>query len=215
MFQVMRDVEKELLVTDSIVYADDRNLLNLSETSAQADITYIHSTGQPLCLVLNLLKCVIRRVVAVSSYTRGTAKRASLTRVLPPPRVHGPVIVPAARAEGRPEGGEREGEPESEGAVPVVDAHRSSLRRERAPVTPQRPRGWPTSARRDPPAAPVPHRSHGPDPLRADAPTATHVIRRGPVRLAPSLGPPSLGPPSCARQLPSGCGACYDSGSAA
>ena len=87
MFQVMRDLQKELLVTDSIVYADDRNLMNLSEASAQVDITYIHSTGSPLGLVLNLLKCVIRRVVAISAYTNGGAKRPSLSRILPPPRV--------------------------------------------------------------------------------------------------------------------------------
>ena len=85
LFQVMRDLGKELLVTDSIVYADDRSLMDLSEASAQEDTTYIHIAGPPLGLVLNLLKCVIRRVVAISSYTSGTAKRASLTRVLPPP----------------------------------------------------------------------------------------------------------------------------------
>ena len=51
---VMRELEKGLLVTDEIVYADDRSLANLSETSAQVDMNYIHSTGPPRGLVSEL-----------------------------------------------------------------------------------------------------------------------------------------------------------------
>ena len=50
----MRDVEKELLATDSIVYADDCNLVDLSEASAKEETTSFHTTGPPPGLSLEL-----------------------------------------------------------------------------------------------------------------------------------------------------------------
>ena len=47
LFMAMGILHKELLATDSIVYADDKNLSSVFAASAESDITYTHSTGTP------------------------------------------------------------------------------------------------------------------------------------------------------------------------
>lgn len=80
-----REMESQLLPTTDITYADDRNLFNLSEKTAQQDVDYTAVVGPLLGLILNTIKCVVRVIVADSAYTRGTAKRTELHRILPPP----------------------------------------------------------------------------------------------------------------------------------
>ena len=58
------ELEALLLPTRDITYADDKNLFNLAENTAQLEVNYIHETGPLLGLILNRLKCVARRIIA-------------------------------------------------------------------------------------------------------------------------------------------------------
>ena len=87
-FDEKSNIESELLPTKDITYADDKNLFNLYESTAQREVHYVHETGPFLGLILNRLKCVVRRILANSAYTDGTAKRTHLHRVLPPPAIY-------------------------------------------------------------------------------------------------------------------------------
>ena len=84
---LIAQVEKSYLPLRNITYADDTNLLSLSELTATREVSLIHSVGPRLGLVLNLLKCVVRRILADSAYFRGTATRSTLHRVLSEPCV--------------------------------------------------------------------------------------------------------------------------------
>ena len=64
----LRVLQRVLLPVEEVVYEDDKNGLNLADTSAQRHIDYTAESGPALGLVLNLAKCVVRRIIAISAF---------------------------------------------------------------------------------------------------------------------------------------------------
>lgn len=85
--EAFRRLEAILIPLKDVTYADDKNQFHLSEATAQRDADYIHQVGPPVGLVLNIAKCIARRILADNAFTRGESSFPSLNCKLGPPDI--------------------------------------------------------------------------------------------------------------------------------